>query len=53
MKLVSDAREGVWGLVQTQLATLEFDYLAYGFHHLERFGQNSSHPSVAEWLALL
>ena len=53
MKLVSDVREGVWGLIQTQLSTLEFDYLAYGLRHLERFRQNSSHPSVAEWLALL
>lgn len=50
MKIVSDAREGIWGMVQWAISTLDFDYAAYGQRHLERFMHNCASPEVARWL---
>ena len=50
MKIVSDAREGIWGMVQWGLSTLDFDYADYGTRHLARFMENCAAPSVAGWL---
>jgi thiamine kinase-like enzyme len=51
MKIVSDAREGIWGMVQWAISTLDFDYAAYGQRHLERFMTNCATAEVAQWLA--
>lgn len=37
MRLASDMREAMWGFLQSALATLDEDFLAYGRKHLERF----------------
>ena len=49
-QIVSDAREGIWGMVQWGLSTLDFDYADYGTRHLARFMENCAAPSVAGWL---
>jgi len=36
MRLVSDAREAHWGLVQQGVSTLDFDYAAYADEHFAR-----------------
>ncbi len=53
MKIVSDAREGIWGMVQWGLSTLDFDYADYGNRHLARFMENCGSPAVAGWLETL
>jgi thiamine kinase-like enzyme len=50
MKIVSDAREGIWGMVQTRISSLEFDFANYGARHLERFMDHCAAPKVATWL---
>jgi len=50
MRILSDLREGMWGMVQWGVATLDFDYAAYGRQHLQRFKQNSQSPQVDSWL---
>jgi thiamine kinase-like enzyme len=37
MRLVSDLREALWGFVQSGTSALDFDFLAYGNAHLNRF----------------
>lgn len=41
MRLASDMREATWGFLQAGISTLDFDYLAYGNQHLERFLRNA------------
>lgn len=41
MRLASDMREAMWGFLQAGISTLDFDYLAYGNTHLERFLRNA------------
>jgi thiamine kinase-like enzyme len=50
MKIVSDAREGIWAMVQTRLSSLEFDFADYGTRHLERFMVHSAAAEVKTWL---
>lgn len=50
MKIVSDAREGIWAMVQWGISDLEFDFAAYGNRHLERFITNCAAPAVTHWL---
>ncbi len=37
MKLVSELREAMWGVVQVAISELEVDFLAYAREHAERF----------------
>jgi hypothetical protein len=37
MRLASDLREAMWGFVQAGISTLDFDFVAYGRDHLDRF----------------
>jgi hypothetical protein len=53
MKIISDAREGIWGMVQTRISDLPVDFVAYGTRHLERFLYNYTRPQVTEWLSTL
>lgn len=50
MKIVSDAREGIWGMVQTRISSLEFDFADYGTRHLARFMENCAVVEVEAWL---
>jgi thiamine kinase-like enzyme len=36
MKIVSDAREAMWAVVQQGISNLEFDYVAYAQEHFDR-----------------
>ena len=36
MKIVSDAREAMWAVVQQGISTLEFDYIGYAREHFDR-----------------
>ncbi len=43
-KLVSDAREGAWGVVQGSISELEFDFDEYADKHFKRLLKNASDP---------
>ena len=36
MRLMSDAREAAWGVVQEVISTLEFDFPGYAARHFDR-----------------
>ena len=50
MKFMSDFREAMWGVVQTVLSELDFDFQDYARKHFERMLATASHPDFATWL---
>jgi thiamine kinase-like enzyme len=44
MKLVSDAREAMWGVVQQGIATIDFDYVGYADRRFDRLLRNADAP---------
>lgn len=53
MKIMSDFREALWGMVQQGLSSLDFDFRAYADKHFARMTRNFSDPRYAGWLAQL
>ena len=50
MRIMSDAREAAWGVVQGVISELDFDFAAYAAQHFDRLTQAASNPSFEEWL---
>jgi aminoglycoside phosphotransferase (APT) family kinase protein len=50
MKIVSNAREAAWGMVQSVISDLDFDFDAYADEHFERVEQAAAHPELEDWL---
>jgi thiamine kinase-like enzyme len=50
MKFMSDFREAMWGVVQTALSELDFDFEAYAGKHFERMLATAGDPDFALWL---
>jgi len=50
MRLMSDAREAAWGVVQGVISELEFDFQTYAARHFERLDDAASDPRLEEWL---
>lgn len=50
MKVMSDFREAMWGLVQVGVSDLNFDFQAYANKHFDRLKQNILNPNWAYWL---
>jgi thiamine kinase-like enzyme len=50
MRIMSDFREGMWGVVQTAISTLDFDFAAYGEEHLDRVAAGIADARFASWL---
>jgi thiamine kinase-like enzyme len=50
MRLMSDAREGAWGVVQSVVSELEFDFDGYAARHFERLERAAADPSFEDWL---
>ena len=51
MRVLSDAREAAWGVVQGVLSELEFDFEGYAGEHFERLRSAVAGPDFEEWLA--
>ncbi len=51
MRIMSDAREAAWGVLQTVLSELDFDFRAYARRHFERLLEAAGQPAFEEWLA--
>jgi thiamine kinase-like enzyme len=49
-RLVSDAREAAWGVVQEQISTLDFDFAAYADEHFERLERAAADPRLEDYL---
>ena len=50
MRIMSDFREAMWGVVQQGLSTLDIDYVAYADRHLERLSRSLADPRFGLWL---
>jgi thiamine kinase-like enzyme len=50
LRIMSDFREGMWGVVQQGLSTLDFDYVAYANRHLDRCRRRGEDRRVPVWL---
>jgi thiamine kinase-like enzyme len=50
MKFMSDFREAMWGVVQTSLSELDFDFEAYARKHFERMLATAADSDFAIWL---
>ena len=50
MKIMSDFREAMWGLVQVGISDLDFDFREYADKHFERLTKNIQNPSWQQWL---
>jgi thiamine kinase-like enzyme len=51
MKVMSDFREAMWGVVQQGISTLDFDYVSYADRHLDRLLTNAGRASLVRQLA--
>ncbi|MEA2141130.1 MAG: hypothetical protein QOC91_1229 [Solirubrobacteraceae bacterium] len=50
MRVLSDAREAAWGVVQTAISELDFDFSAYAQKHFERLRATVAQPQFEQWL---
>jgi thiamine kinase-like enzyme len=50
MRIVSDFREAMWGVVQQGISELEFDYVGYAERHFTRLLANAEDDRVPGWL---
>lgn len=51
MRILSDAREAAWGVLQAEISELDFDFGRYARIHFERMDAAIEHPRLEEWLA--
>ncbi len=52
MRVVSDFREAMWGVLQQGISTLDVDFVAYAGEHFERLLGNASSPDFERALRL-
>jgi thiamine kinase-like enzyme len=50
MRVMSDFREGMWGVVQATVSELDFDFEGYAREHLDRVAAALEDPRLAGWL---
>ncbi|MGH2870751.1 MAG: phosphotransferase [Solirubrobacteraceae bacterium] len=50
MRIMSDAREGAWGVVQGVISELDFDFAGYARRHFARLERAASGPDLEHWL---
>ncbi len=51
MRIMSDSREAAWGLVQSVISVLDFDFSAYARRHFARLQAASTDPRLEGWLS--
>jgi thiamine kinase-like enzyme len=50
MRIMSDFREAMWGVLQQAISVLDVDYVAYADRHFERMFRAASDPRFDDWL---
>ena len=50
MKIMSDFREAMWGLVQVGIAKSDYDFREYADRHFDRLTRNILNPNWERWL---
>ncbi len=50
MRIMSDLREAMWGVVQVRLSTLDFDFVGYSKQFFERMMAQAADQQYPKWL---
>jgi hypothetical protein len=50
MCFMSDFREAMWGVVQSVVSELDFDFADYHDRHFDRLRETAADPRFAAWL---
>ncbi len=50
MRFMSDFRESMWGVVQSAVSELDFDFEGYADEHFARLRETAAHPRFDTWL---
>jgi GH25 family lysozyme M1 (1,4-beta-N-acetylmuramidase) len=50
MRIMSDFREAMWGVVQIAVSKIAFDYVAYAAKHFARLQESAADPRYPVWL---
>ncbi len=50
MKIASDLREAMWGMVQVTISSLDYDFVQYGQKHFDRYITQLQDPRLPVWL---
>ena len=50
MRIMSDFREAMWGVVQLSLSDLDFDFAGYANEHFRRLRRSVADPRFERWL---
>ena len=50
MRVLSDAREGAWGVVQGAISALDFDFAGYAARHFNRLMVSAADPDFEHYL---
>ena len=50
MRIMSDFREAMWGVLQSGVSTLDIDYDAYAGEHFDRLRSSAADPGFDRWL---
>lgn len=53
MRIMSDFREAMWGVLQQGISTLDVDFVAYAGEHFDRLLTNAAGPGYAEAVRVL
>jgi thiamine kinase-like enzyme len=53
MRFMSDFREAMWGVLQSGISELDFDFTGYAAQHFERMAATSSDPAFETYLRTL
>ncbi len=51
MKIISDLREAMWAMVQVTISILDYDFVAYGRKHFDRYAAQLEDPRLSVWMA--
>jgi thiamine kinase-like enzyme len=50
LKIASDFREAMWGMVQAGISKLDFDFRGYADRHFRRMAARTQAPTFRQWL---
>jgi thiamine kinase-like enzyme len=50
MRYMSDFREAMWGVLQSGVSEIDFDFTGYGAKHFERLSKQVADPRFERWL---
>jgi hypothetical protein len=50
MRFMSDFREAMWGVLQSGISELDFDFKGYATRHFERMEQTARDPAFEGYL---